>query len=203
MVGSTYDGTVPWRRGRSFVDILWRWIVMWTVAPGSLHHVDALARERWCWVRRCRLQICAGLGHSVGSEPRVLVTINSADLVGVGSVLAPCGTLASVRACTPNAFATTASEAPARYCWVACLISASVSRRRTGFESRPIRSTRRCENYNACRVRWHFECPVIGPASACPARGTAEYLVVHGDTYAAEYACVPMWEDGDVSYRAP
>ena len=126
--------------------------------------------------------------------------------------------LASVRACTPNAFATTASEAPARYCWVACLISASVSRRRTGFESRPvsscgparrrvpagasaawparggrwpslrpwstmvsmaaggfesrpIRSTRRCENYNACRVRWHFECPVIGPASAALPEG--------------------------------
>ncbi len=79
--------------------------------------------------------------------------------------------LASVRACTPNAFATTASEAPARYCWVACLISAWVSRRRTGFESRPIRSTRRCENYNACRVRWHFECPVIGPASAALPEG--------------------------------
>ncbi len=31
-------------------------------------------------------------GHSVGREPRALVTINGANLVGVGSVLAPCGT---------------------------------------------------------------------------------------------------------------
>ena len=29
-------------------------------------------------------------------------------------------------------------ESPSRYCWITCLISASVSRRSTGFESRPL-----------------------------------------------------------------
>jgi hypothetical protein len=36
-----------------------------------------------------------------------------------------------------------------------------------------------------------------------PVRGSAEYWEVSSDTYAVEYACVPMWEHGAISYRAP
>jgi hypothetical protein len=89
----------------------------------------------------------ADLEHSVGHEPRALATINSANLVGVGSVLEPCGTPSpgsdrAHRTCSPHLRATRQLRTVLR------------PRRRTGRSSCGPCVARRCRPAGGGASRW-------------------------------------------------